>query len=247
MKSISTERGAPAATLLDRRTVLTGMAAFAGARAAAAEEESLVAHGVLANNRLALAFETAPSELPDVTLVGPNGERDIAELKGRTLLMPLWAEWCAPCLSEIPDFARLQAKYGNSKFAIVPILTGTRKQITPATIAELFTFLHASVFEPLIERHFGGKLMLAMARKGATKIVIPCNLLIAPDGRVVGRQFGAQRDDEQSQMLGSDPQKINGENSLIARAEAGDVLSLWGKAPGAEFAAAMADGFLAQG
>jgi len=245
VKFIGTEFGAPAATSLDRRTILAGMAALAGVGAAAAEGGSPVAHGVLANNTLALAFETAPSELPDVTLVGPNGERDLAELKGRTLLMPLWAEWCAPCLSEIPDFARLQAKYGNSNFAIVPILTGTRKQITPAAIAELFAFLHASVFEPLIEKRFGSKLMLAMARKGMTE-AIPCNLLIAPDGRVVGRQFGAERDNEQSQMLSADPKKINGENSLIARAEAGDVLSLWGKAPGAEFAAAMANGFFAQ-
>jgi hypothetical protein len=47
-------------------------------------------------------------------------------------------------------------------------------------------------------------------------------------------------------MLAADPKQINGENPQIARAEAGDVLSLWGKAPSEEFAAAMADGFLAQ-
>jgi thiol-disulfide isomerase/thioredoxin len=245
MQWIDTKRGVAAPNLLDRRTVLTGMAALASVRPAAAEGDSSVARGVLAQNPLALAFGSAPSNLPDVTIVGPNGERDIDEFKGRTLLMPLWAEWCAPCLSEIPDFARLQAKFGNSKFAIVPILTGPQKQMTPQVIAEVFTFLHASVFEPLIEKHFGNKLMLAMARKGM-EVTIPCNLLIAPDGHVVGRQFGAQRDNEQSQMLAGDPKQINGENSLIARAESGDVLSLWGKPPGEEFAAAMADGFLTQ-
>ncbi|HKD22132.1 MAG TPA: TlpA disulfide reductase family protein [Rhizomicrobium sp.] len=244
MKSI--ERGIAAPCLLDRRTVLAGIAAIASVSPAAAEGDSPVAHGVLAQNPLALAFESAPPDLPYVTLVGPNGEHDLADLlNGRTVLMPLWAEWCAPCLSEIPDFARLQTKYGNSKFAVIPILTGTQKQMTPQVIGELFTFLHAGIFEPLIEKHLGGKLMQTMARRGR-EMYIPCNLLIGPDGRVVGREIGAQRDDQQNQMLAADPKQIRGENPQIARAEAGDVLSLWGKAPGEEFAAAMADGFLAQ-
>jgi thiol-disulfide isomerase/thioredoxin len=243
----STERGLAAPCLLDRRTVLTGMAAaLATATPAIAEGDSSIARGALAQNPLALAFESSPPYLPDVTLVGPNGEHEIRDLiKGRTILMPLWAEWCAPCLSEIPDFARLQTKYGNAKFAVVPILTDTRKKMTPQVIGEIFTLLHAGVFEPLIEKHFGSRLMQEMARQ-SMQMTIPCNLLIRPDGRVVGREFGTRRDDQQSEMLAADPKQINGENPQIARAEAGDVLSLWGKAPGEEFAAAMADGFLTQ-
>jgi thiol-disulfide isomerase/thioredoxin len=226
---------------LDRRTVLAGLAGLAAVGpAAAAEPDSPVAHGALANNPLALAFESARSELPDITLVGPNGERDISTLMGRTILMPLWAEWCAPCLSEIPDFARLQEKYGNSSFAIVPILTGSRKQVTPAVAAQLFEFLHASVFEPLVEKNWGSRLMATMAVKSGNRIEIPCNLLIAPDGRVVGREIGVQRSADQDSVAAA----ASGRSAMIARAEAGEVLSLWGKDAGAEFAAAMAGGFL---
>jgi thiol-disulfide isomerase/thioredoxin len=169
--------------------------------------------------------------------VGPNGERSMSELMGRTILMPLWAEWCTPCLSEIPDFARLQQKYGNSNFAIIPVLTGSRKKVTPAALTQMFGFLHASVFEPLIEQDWGNKLLITMAMTdGHTEI--PCNLLIAPDGRVVGREFGIKlADDEQAAAYSSHP---------IARAEAGQSLSLWGKDAGDEFAAAMASGFLTQ-
>jgi len=163
-----------------------------------------VAHGILANNALALAFEAAHSELP--------------------------------------DFAQLQQKYGNSKFAIVPVLTGARKQMTPAVTAQMFAYIHASVFEPLIEQHFGSRLMDEMAVQSGHRVAIPCNLLVAPDGHVVAREVGlkATPDDDAA------PADVQAARpGRIARAEAGDIQSLWGLQAGEEFAAAMANGFLA--
>jgi len=232
---------------LHRRTVLAGMAglAFAGSSNAIADDTpaSPVAQGILANNALALAFEPPTrTELPDVTLIGgKDRELEISDLKGRTLLMPLWAEWCAPCLSELPDFARLQQKYANDKFAIVPILTGTQKRLTSTNLADVLVFLHAGIFEPLMEKNYRDTLMKAMARKGGG-VEIPCNLLVAPDGRVIGREIGAKRSDDEQAMVASD-----NKSQLIKRAEAGETLSLWGKEEGEQFAAAMANGFLAHG
>jgi thiol-disulfide isomerase/thioredoxin len=196
---------------------------------------SPVAHGILADNPLAQAFEAAPASLPDVSILGPNGSRDISDFKGRTLIMPLWAEWCGPCLSELQDFATLQRKYGNDRFAIVPILTGTRKRMTPANVAQLFAYLHADSLEPLIESRNGGILLTAMARGSSREVEIPCNLLIAPDGRVVGREFGLKTAADFD---------ANSKHQMIAQAEAGKVLSEWGKDAGDKFAQAMANGFL---
>jgi thiol-disulfide isomerase/thioredoxin len=219
---------------------VAGLASLSATRVAFAADDtaSPIAHGALAQNPLARAFESAPADLPSVTLVGPDGERSIADLKGRTILMPLWAEWCAPCLSEIPDLARLQTKYGNDRFAIVPVLTGTAKKMTPKTVGQIFAYLHAEVFEPLIEYQLGGRLMRTMAKNGV-HYTIPCNLLIAPDGHCVAREFGLKPSDEaQSAQVSAT------RSSMIAHAEAGDILSLWGKPVGEEFAAAMANGFL---
>jgi len=194
-----------------------------------------IAHGVLANNPLAKAFEATTAQLPDVTVVGPNGSRSISEFRGRTLLMPLWAEWCGPCLGELQDFGTLQKKYGNDKFSIVPVLSGTQKRMTPATVAQLFSYLHADALEPLVENHFGKTLLSAMARSEG-HIAVPCNLLIAPDGRVVGREIG---------MKQAEDFDAHSKHEILAQEIAGKVLSEWGKPAGAEFAAAMANGFLA--
>ncbi|MGH6870964.1 MAG: TlpA family protein disulfide reductase [Rhizomicrobium sp.] len=228
-----------------RRSVLAGAAGLLVARATLAQEDtaSPLAHGALASNPIAQAFETAPeSELTVVAVTGPNGDRGIYDtLKGKAILMPLWAEWCTPCLSEIPDFARLQEKYGNDKFAIVPILTGAQKQVTPEALTTIFADLHASVFEPLIEHKFGRKLMMGMARTSLRGVELPCNLMIAPSGRVVAREFGLKRTDEQDAAAAA---ATAAHQDQVARAEAGDVLSLWGKPPGEDFARAMASGFL---
>lgn len=236
--TITDERAAP-----DRRMVLAGVTALAASvpsRARAADAAtpattSPIARGVLAQNALALTFVAAPSQLPPVRIDAQDGTREVREfLAGRSIIMPVWAEWCAPCLAELGDFARLQQKYGNEKFAILPILSGTQKRMTLEVIASLFTYLRASVFKPLMEHGLGSKLVNAMARQGR-QLSLPCNLLIAPDATVVARVFGLQGHDGESE--GEKP-------NLIARAEAGQVLSYWGKPEGDEFAQAIANGFL---
>jgi thiol-disulfide isomerase/thioredoxin len=233
---------------LHRRTVLAGLAGIALAPPCGARADDVpnspVAHGVLAKNQLALAFERPkhPTELPDFALIGRNDrELAVSDLKGRTLLMPLWAEWCAPCLSELSDFARLQQIYGNGSFAIVPILTGTQKKFTPAILAEFFGYLHAGVFEPLMEKGLRDRLMKTMAQIESGP-ELPCNLLVTPDGTVVGREFGAIRSDDQAAMLATADR-----TQVLRRSEAGQTLSLWGKEDGEQFAAAMAGGFLERG
>ncbi len=231
--------------MLDRRMVLAGAAALVASQPVWAKEstsDSPVAHGVLAKNRLALAFEAAPDYLPDVTVVGLDGEHALADIiKGRTILMPLWAEWCAPCLTELPDFARLQEVYANDKFAIIPVLTGTRKMMTPALIAGLFDALRARALGPLIEKDHGGRLAVTMARRH-DEFEIPCNLLIAPEGRVVGREFGIKADNDDGTMTGQPPPKDAMDR--ITRAASGQTQSLWGTPAGDEFAVCMANGFL---
>lgn len=227
----------------DRRAVMLGLTGLAlSGQAGAKDDESPVAHGVLADNALAQAFRKAPRDrLPDVTLIGPQGEIDLDKLKGRTILMPLWAEWCTPCLSELPDFSKLQKKYANDKFAVIPVLTATQKKFTPVTLAAVFNVLHAGALTPILEDRFGNKLGITMGSEGGGHWALPCNLLIAPDGTVVGREMG--RIPAPDAAEGPAPEKTKDPES-ITRAINGQSQSLWGKPEGEEFAAAMAKGFL---
>ncbi|MGE5503713.1 MAG: TlpA family protein disulfide reductase [Actinomycetota bacterium] len=47
--------------------------------------------------------------------------RQLAELRGRTLLVNLWATWCPPCVAEMPELDRLQSQLGGERFEVVAI------------------------------------------------------------------------------------------------------------------------------
>jgi thiol-disulfide isomerase/thioredoxin len=232
---------------LNRRRFLGGLAGLAAAAAGAARAgddgdggASPIATGILKDNALAKAFRASPVDaLPDIRLDTPNGAFQLSEvLQGRTVLMPVFAEWCVPCLIELPDFARLETVYGNEHFAILPVLSWPRKQMTPLAIAGLFQALHAGVFTPMTEQRFGGQLVRRMARVGSG-MSLPCNLLIDPKGRVIARETGLASNGVTVERDASNPYV------RADKAASGQTQSLWGTADGDAFAKALAGGFLA--
>lgn len=45
----------------------------------------------------------------------------IDSLRGKTVILNLWAPWCAPCLAEMPSLDRLAARLPEKDFAIVAV------------------------------------------------------------------------------------------------------------------------------
>lgn len=45
----------------------------------------------------------------------------VSDFKGRTLLLNLWATWCAPCREEMPALDQLQADLGGDEFTVVTV------------------------------------------------------------------------------------------------------------------------------
>ena len=45
----------------------------------------------------------------------------IADFKGKTVFLNLWATWCGPCREEMPDIAKLQAEKADDSFTIIAV------------------------------------------------------------------------------------------------------------------------------
>jgi thiol-disulfide isomerase/thioredoxin len=49
---------------------------------------------------------------------------DLADLKGRVVLVNFWATWCEPCREEMPSIERLRAQLAGRPFAVLTVNYG---------------------------------------------------------------------------------------------------------------------------
>ncbi|MGU3401389.1 thiol:disulfide interchange protein TlpA [Brucellaceae bacterium D45D] len=73
-----------------------------------------------------------PISVANIAFTGPDGTKmTLGHYKGKTLLVNLWATWCAPCREEMPDLDKLQAKKGGDDFEVVAINIDTGSDEKP--------------------------------------------------------------------------------------------------------------------
>ncbi len=74
-----------------------------------------------------------PRPLPNLAFLSPDGKpMTLADMKGRTVLLNLWATWCAPCRKEMPALDELQGVFGGKDFEVAAINIDTRNLDNPA-------------------------------------------------------------------------------------------------------------------
>lgn len=81
-----------------------------------------------------------PRPAPDYTFYDSGGKAmKIADLKGKVVVMNIWATWCAPCVAEMPTLAKLQTHYAGKDVEVVAVSIDSE---TSATKARLFIAQH---------------------------------------------------------------------------------------------------------
>ena len=129
----------------------------------------------------AFVMRKSPEPMPAMTFLDGKGEPvTLAQFKGKTILLNLWATWCAPCREEMPSLDRLQKALGGDKFEVVALsldrqgLEGSRKFLADVKADSLNLYVDPSAKQ-------GTNLKL---------IGMPTTLLIDKDGRELGRLAG---------------------------------------------------------
>lgn len=70
----------------------------------------------------------AGDEAPEFVAELTNGEKfNLADNKGKVVLINFWATWCGPCVEELPAIEKLQKEYGD-KIEIVAVNYGEDKK-----------------------------------------------------------------------------------------------------------------------
>ena len=129
----------------------------------------------------ALTPEKAPGAVPQIAFVDAAGTRHaLGALKGRWVLLNMWATWCVPCVSELPALVRLKAQVPGLQVLAVD-LTGRNET---AAMSEAFLKTHqAGALGALVDADV--TFMRSFAVVG-----LPTTILIDPQGKVYARAEG---------------------------------------------------------
>ena len=104
---------------------------------------------------------------------------DAAGEKGNVVLLNVWATWCAPCRFEIPDLARLQAKYADRGFKVIGVSVdeGGAADVKPFVTDQKIAY--PIVLDP------EGRLATLL-----NTTVIPTSIVVDKTGNIVWKHFG---------------------------------------------------------
>ena len=105
---------------------------------------------------------------------------DASQYRGKTLLVTFWATWAGPAKRDMPELAKLQAKYKAKGFEVLGVNLDNEK-------ADLDAYLQANPI-PWPELHEAGGMESRLAVEFGI-ISLPTMILVDPDGKVVNRSL----------------------------------------------------------
>jgi thiol-disulfide isomerase/thioredoxin len=140
-----------------------------------------LAHGEVA----ALAVAHTPFRVPPLGFKDAEGhDRTLADWRGRTVLLNLWATWCVPCRREMPALDALQARLGGPKFQVVAVNIDTRDPEKPLAFLKQIGVTHLTYFADESAQVFED---LKTAGKA---FGMPTTLIVDPKGCEIGDMAG---------------------------------------------------------
>lgn len=110
---------------------------------------------------------------------------DLAQLKGRVVLVNFWATWCPPCRREMPSMERLSQALKGEAFSVLAVDVGEDADAIDAFTTQLDA---APTFPILLDTR--SRVMQAWKVAG-----LPTTFLIDRQGRVVASAIGGREFD----------------------------------------------------
>ena len=134
----------------------------------------------------ATAEPVAPGPKRDLDAITPSlqittldgGRYDLAEHRGKWVVVNFWATWCAPCLKEMPELSALDAMHEHI------VVIGLAYEDIEAQAMRDFLQEHPVVYPVAIVDTYSPPADFDTPRG------LPMTYLIAPDGRIAKKVLG---------------------------------------------------------
>ncbi len=132
---------------------------------------------------------------PDFTVTDIDGRKlRLSDYKGKVVLLDFWATWCGPCRTEVPEFVKLQKKYGARGLQVIGISLDDDTRPVRNFYARFNMNYPVALGDAKLAESFGGILGLPVA------------FLIDRGGRIAAKHVGqtgpAAFEEDVSSLLG---------------------------------------------
>ena len=105
----------------------------------------------------------------------------ISDLKGKVLVIDLWATWCGPCRSSIPELVTMQKEYGPKGFEVVGLDIDPDED-TPDKVRAF-----AKEFEINYKIAYADRELAISLMRGGN---IPQSIIVNRDGQIIDHMVG---------------------------------------------------------
>ncbi len=124
----------------------------------------------------------APRPLPEIKFEDGNGHAlTLNDLKGKTVLLNIWATWCVPCREEMPTLDALEAELGGPVFEVVALSVD---RAGPDVVRNFYAEIGIEHLGLYIDATMRASFDLQAPG-------LPTTLLIDSEGRELGRLVGS--------------------------------------------------------
>ncbi|MFE0508392.1 TlpA family protein disulfide reductase [Streptomyces sp. NPDC058964] len=151
---------------------------------------------VTGNNGIDTAARGHRAAAPDLSGKTVDGKSlDVADYKGKVVVVNVWGSWCGPCRAEGPNFAKVSKEYQDKGVQFVGINTRDTSTTPALAFEKDLGITYPSLYDPT------GRLMLRFKKGTLNPQLIPSTLVIDRDGKIAARALEGLSEESLLKML----------------------------------------------
>lgn len=127
-----------------------------------------------------------------------GGQINLADYKGKLVLLNFWASWCPPCRAEMPGFIKLQEEYKDKPFNIIGAALEDKRSADQFADEIGVNYPYAFGLEAMQDR---------AAAFGNPDGGLPYSVLISPDQKIISVYYGFLSEDKLKKMIDENLEK----------------------------------------
>ncbi|MFF3547253.1 TlpA family protein disulfide reductase [Streptomyces platensis] len=133
---------------------------------------------------------------PELSGESTTGKKlDVADYKGKVVILNVWGSWCGPCIAEAPNFAKVANETKDKGVQFLGINTRDSEKSQATSFEEEHKVPYPSLFDPT------GRLMLRFPKGSLNPQSIPSTIAIDRHGKIAARSIGPLAEDDLRKMV----------------------------------------------